>query len=416
MKKERTHKRFWLNPALVIIVFLAVLIGIYIVVRFLGMLSQTIETVTVNKMTAYESFSGTGWLIREEEIIRNTNSENVKHLVSNGDKVGAGAVLAEVYSNAAAMEYAKQLDAFDNNIVLWKTAMQSAGNYSDAAKVDQMIQNQLVSLSILVEDGICTQLAEYAQELRQLSLRRNAATLDSKKLQSEIDSLVSQRNTLALRIEQQTTEIVSKNSGFFSEVVDGYEAVLNYDKVSDLTAAEFERLIQVEPKKSQNSFGKIVKGFSWCMAMVVPAEDAANLSVGQNVTLRFGQISQDIKATIEQINTDEDAEQVLLLLRSHFISNELLTNRKLNVEVILKSHTGLKVPTSAVYLKGNEESGQQLGVYILTGATARFKEISPIYKGENYYIVTQESSDKVLVAGDNVIVRGLNLSDGKALK
>lgn len=416
MDKKKIHKRFRVNPALVIIIFLAILIGAYVIVRFLGMMSQTIESVTVNRMTAYESISGTGWLVRDEAIVRNTKSENVKHLISNGDKVGVGTVLAQVYSSESAMDSAKQLDALDNDIVLMQTALQSAGNYSDAAKVDQLISNQLDALASHVENGICTQLDEYSQELRQLSLRRNAATLNVDNLGSQVESLRSQRNTLALRIDRQISEIRSGSSGYFTEVVDGYENVLSYDKIAELTADEFEAIISEEPAEPQNAFGKIVKGFQWHFAMVISSDDAARLSVGKSVTLRFSQIAQDIRAEVASINTAENSEHSLVIFESSFIANDILVNRRLGAEIILKSHTGLKVPTNAVHLITNSDGTNQLGVYILTGSTSRFKEINPIYQGENYYIVMQENSDKALVAGDSVIVRGLNLADGKALK
>ena len=414
MNKERIHKHFRVNPALVIIIFLAILIGAYIVVRFLGMMSQTIETVTVNRMTAYESISGTGWLVRDEEIVRNTKSENVKHLISNGDKVGVGTVLAQVYSSDSAMNSAKQLDALDNDIALMQTAMHSAGNYSDAAKVDQLISNQLDALASHVEDGICTQLNEYSQELRHLSLRRNAASLNADNLKSEVESLQSQRNTLALRIERQISEVRSGSSGYFTEVVDGYESILSFSKIAELNAQQFEELIAQEVSEPQNAFGKTVKGFNWYFA--VSKNDSDFLQVGRTVILRFNQIAQDISCEIVSINSSDDSDQSLIIFKGSQISNEILVNRRLGAEVILKSHTGLKVPTSAVHLISNSDGSQTLGVYILTGSTSRFKEITPTYKGENYYIVLQENSDKALVAGDSVIVRGLNLADGKALK
>ena len=416
MNKERIRKRFRLNPALLIIVFLAVLCAAYITVRVLGTLSQKIESVTVTKMTAYESISGSGWLVRDEAIVRSTNSENVKHLVSSGEKVGNGTVLAEVYSNTSAMNYAKQLDALDDDIALLQSAMQSAGNYSDAAKVDQMISNQLKSISVLVESGICTQLADASYTLRQLSLRRNATTLDTAEMQMEIDSLISQRDTLASRVERQSSQIQAGASGYFSEVVDGYETVLSYDKIADLNASQFEALVEEEPAQHKNAFGKIVKGFSWYFAMPITAEEASELRVGRTVTLRFSQVSQDLDAKVVLINSDPSGERALLVLKSNSITNEILVGRKMNAEVILTSHTGLKVPTDAVHLVEDSEGNKQLGVYILTGSTSRFKQITPIYQGENYYLVAQENSDKALVAGDNVIVYGLNLADGKALK
>lgn len=410
MKKERIHKRFRIiNPALLIIIFLAVLCAAYITIRFLTMLSQTTEAVTVTKMTAYESISGTGWLVRDEETIRSTTGENVKHLVSSGDKVGVGAVLAKIYSNEKAMESARQVDALDDEIELLRTATQSVGSYSDAAKVDQLISNHLKKFSAEVEDGICSHLSDYSNELRQLSLRRNAATLDVDSLQQEINSLTSQRSTLAQRIELQTSEIQADASGYYTEVVDGYETILTYDRIAGMSAADFEALVAQGAQPARNAFGKIVKGFSWYFAMSIPAEEAEPLTVGKQVTLRFSQISQDIQADVVLLNKDDAGGNTLAVFKGDYITNEILSDRKMNVEVILASYTGLKVPTSAVYLTEDK----QLGVYILTGSTPRFKEITPVYKGENFYIVKLENSDKALVAGDNVIIQGLKLAEGK---
>ena len=231
----------------------------------------------------------------------------MKHLISNGDKVGVGSVLAQVYSNESAMESAKQLDKLDNDIILTQTALQSAGNYSDAAKVDQLISNKLHVLASYVEEGICAQLDEHSQELRQLSLRRNAANLNADTLNTEVESLRSQRNTLALRIERQISEIRAGSSGYFTEVVDGYESILSYETVAEMNAEEFEALLSKEPAEPQDAFGKIVKGFDWHFAMNVRGEDAERLQTGRTVTLRFNQIAKDISATVVSINQAEES-------------------------------------------------------------------------------------------------------------
>ena len=86
--------------------------------------------------------------------------------------------------------------------------------------------------------------------------------------------------------------------------------------------------------------------------------------------------------------------------------------RKQSATVIVASYSGLKVPKSAVRMQDDE-----MGVYVLSNDVARYKNINPLFEGEDFYIVEQNvTGNDSLVAGDDIIVEAKDLDDKKVMK
>lgn len=186
------------------------------------------------------------------------------------------------------------------------------------------------------------------------------------------------------------------------EVVDGYEDILTPEKVETMQPETFKQLTTQQVTAPQGKLGKVVKGFTWEFATILGADDAARLQVGQDVTLKFSQIAADAAAEVTAINTDEQTGESLVVFSSEIVSGELVSIRQQEVDIVLATHAGLRVPVSAITMDENGNTG----VLILTGNIARFKQIDVqnAYKGEEYYIVPKGTTQKYLLLNDEVVV------------
>ena len=101
-----------------------------------------------------------------------------------------------------------------------------------------------------------------------------------------------------------------------------------------------------------------------------------------------------------------------LLKERPFIAQNVTLLRQQSADVVFNSYQGLRVPKDAVRV----EDGGQTGVYVLEGATARWKPITILHdNGESYVVELDKTSTANLWPGDEVIIHAKNLYDGKVV-
>ena len=398
-----------------VIIFMIIMLSI---VLWQIMVNKT-ETQTAVKVTVNDSFMSNGWFFRNEVMVQGTTGDTVKHIVQGGEKVQKNAALAVVYTNASALENSQKISVLDDQIELLESAAQMITNGSDSVKIESMITNKIAELSSQMQQSSVSGMESSVTELRNLCLRRAIDSVDKETLLEQAQSLTSERNYLQQQIGNSSITIASPASGFFSEVVDGFESKLTISSLDTMTASELENL---DPSKitttSSDTLGKVVQDFRWYFAMSVPKENVEDLSVGDSLLLRFAQVSSDIQVSVHDIRKQKNDENALLIVSGMEITPEILSMRYQSVEVIKKIYTGIQVPKNAVRIQTDSEGNSIQGVFILPDSISRFKPIEVLYETGNYYIVKQGTTTQNtgLVVGDRIIVKGRDLEDLKVVK
>ncbi len=98
--------------------------------------------------------------------------------------------------------------------------------------------------------------------------------------------------------------------------------------------------------------GKIVNNYECYIVVFLDSEEAHNATVGSKINLRLSD-TREIDATIEQIIQQESGE-AMIIFRTNKAVEELISYRKISVDVIWWSDEGLKVPNSAIIEEGAE--------------------------------------------------------------
>ena len=412
-KRDRSHLVFMMIAAVVLL---------YIGRSFFGIFSAAPETTPAMRVTVNDSFTADGWFVRDEITIKG-GGESVKHIVYSGERVQKNAPLAVVYGDDEALELSRQLDPLDDRISQLDTALQTANDSSDTAKIDQQITLAIQNLAAETKEGSGSVLTSSSASLRTLSLRRAADQLDSASIRAERDSLSAQRDSLQQSLSGRTAELKAPCSGYFSEIVDGFEDTLKPASLSGLTVARFRELTSKAPetRHSSSTLGKMVQGFSWYLACEIPAEQAERLQIGQELKVNFTQASLTSPVTVYAVNWEHDDDTALLVLEGTDFNSGMVSMRQQPVEIIIASYTGLRVPKSALRVEewtdSNGELHKDTGVFILSGTVRKFKVINKLYETEDSYIVEQSATDSdMLVEQDQVIVRGTDLKDNTVVK
>ena len=339
-KRDRSHLVFMMIAAVVLL---------YIGRSFLGIFSAAPETTPAMRVTVNDSFTADGWFVRDEITIKG-GGESVKHIVYSGERVQKNAPLAVVYGDDEALELSRQLDPLDDRISQLDTALQTANDSSDTAKIDQQITLAIQNLAAETKEGSGSVLTSSSASLRTLSLRRAADQLDSASIRAERDSLSAQRDSLQQSLSGRTAELKAPCSGYFSEIVDGFEDTLKPASLSGLTVARFRELTSKAPetRHSSSTLGKMVQGFSWYLACEIPAEQAERLQIGQELKVNFTQASLTSPVTVYAVNWEHDDDTALLVLEGTDFNSGMVSMRQQPVEIIIASYTGLSVPKSAL--------------------------------------------------------------------
>lgn len=420
-ENKQKHKRNRIDSSRIVFLLIVVLIVIYLGQKVVGAFSVTTETVPAVQVSVNDSIDAEGWFFRDEIPISGSTGESVKHIVYSGERVQQDAPLAIVYSDADALALSQQLDPLENRISLLDTALQSATDGSDAAKLDQMIILSLQQMAEQAKNGSGSALSSSADSLRTLSLRRASDSVDTAAITEERSLLEAERDSLNAQLSGHTTQLTAPTAGYFSEVVDGYEDILTLDALDDITVDQFRNLTQTQPDTSADSWGKIVQGYTWYLVSEISQEDASRLSVGKNLRVNFTQASLEAPVTVYSIVKDRNSDSALVILAGTEFNSEMVSMRKQPIEIIIATYTGLRVPKEAVSVQEVTGSDgtmtRETGVYILSGSFSKFKIINKLYEADDYYVVEQSATNSdMLVEQDQIIVRGKNLQNNMVVK
>lgn len=425
-KRTKLYRRRRNGNTVVVLVGAVALL--YIIFQTVHAFSNHYVTVAATRVTVEDSIECSGIFIRDEVVAEQVTSQTVKHLASTGERVKKQSQLAVVYAGETALETSRELERLEEEVSLLRAALRSAGDYSDTARLDQQLTSTMRTLSAQVKDGIVTDAQDTADALREQSLRRAAGSLETEALNRELEQLEHELTLLSSRVSGQTRSVQSPATGYFSETVDGYEGILTAERLETLSYEELVGLLENKPNAQDGALGKIVQGFSWYFAVPLRIEEARRTRVNARVTVRFSQTGESVNATVYDIRRSEDDENALVILAGDRFSSSIVSMREQDINLILGSYTGLKVPKEAVRVEvqtetaedGTETTTSRVGVYIMSGSFARFKEIKQIYEADTYYVVKQEintiSAGNSLVMQDLIIVQGKEIEDRKVLK
>ena len=79
------------------------------------------------------------------------------------------------------------------------------------------------------------------------------------------------------------TAITAEESGLFSSYVDGYENLLNPDKLEGLSPKDLAAFSQLTPETEANTLGKLVTDSVWYYAVTVSGDTVSLFETGDSV-------------------------------------------------------------------------------------------------------------------------------------
>lgn len=406
-----------------IAVALVIYFGFYVAKVF----SEPYTTALAYTYTSNDSAEAVGILVRQETVLpAQTGIVDVTR--SEGEKVGVGQSVAQVYRDSQAQNNQADLEALADQIQLLEYSS-DGGGVDSAAKLDENILQAVTALHAASGVGDYNQLEDQARTLKSTVLKRGYVYgngLGAEELSQKLNDLKSQYAALKQQTSSSTSSVRAPQSGVFSTLVDGYETAVTPQTVFQLTPSSLSALLAGQGKETGGGMGKLITSTRWYFAAALPVSVAERLKEGSTATLRFsGDFDQDIDMRVDQIGQAEGDKGVVVFSTDRYLSQTTLL-RQQTAELIFNSWSGLRIPKQALRMEkstytdketGQEVQNNRLGVYALLGGRAEFKTVEVVTEGDDYYVVrsTTDESD-ALRAGDEVIVRATELYDGQLLE
>ena len=390
------------------ILSLAVLVA---VVTLLGIEGYRYFHRSVSVSVAYtgqvtDSLSVTGWVVRQETPLPDTSGTLLRQ-VQEGEKVHAGQTVAMAYASKSALEVVSQLEDTELKLQQLQFARSSFLDSDAALKVDSDISDSILRLHIATADG------DYATATQEMSAMKTAVLKRSYSYESleQIDQAIAQTRSDISTLQNQlsgATSVKTAVAGVYSGSTDGSEEALTPDFLTDVTPARLDALSTGSAVKSA---GKIITDNTWYFAANIPAQQARELQVGQEVTLRLSKgLQQDTPAYVQSISAEEDGQVAVVLSCTRYISQVTLLRHQQG-EILLREYKGLRVPSAA--LRMDEEGG--LNLFCQLGAYVYSKPVELVYRGDGFCLVRSAqgaADERILRQGDLVISTARALTDG----
>ena len=390
------------------ILSLAVLVA---VVTLLGIEGYRYFHRSVSVSVAYtgqvtDSLSVTGWVVRQETPLPDTSGTLLRQ-VQEGEKVHAGQTVAMAYASKSALEVVSQLEDTELKLQQLQFARSSFLDSDAALKVDSDISDSILRLHIATADG------DYATATQEMSAMKTAVLKRSYSYESleQIDQAIAQTRSDISSLQNQLSGAASVKTavaGVYSGSTDGSEETLTPDFLADVTPARLDALSTGSAVKSA---GKIITDNTWYFAANIPVQQARELQVGQEVTLRLSKgLQQDAPAYVQSISAEEDGQVAVVLSCTRYISQVTLLRHQQG-EILLREYKGIRVPSAA--LRMDEEGSLQL--FCRLGAYVYSKPVDLVYRGDGFCLVRSAqgaADERILRQGDLVISTARALTDG----
>lgn len=381
-----------LNKKGIVAVIIALCALAYLVYTIYLLIKQPTNVFTVEEGKLYQEETTVGYVIRDETVVQGENYKNgMEQIIAEGEKA---AVKENIFRYYSANEESLKQKIAELDVKV-QEAMESEAN-SIRASIDMkiledQIDDKIVNISKITDVG---KLTEYKKEIDNLVTKKAKSVGEASPQGSYLNQLIETRKNYESQLNSGAEYVKAPMSGLVSYRVDGLEAVLTPDSFDSLTQEYLENLDLKTGKivATNEECGKVISNFACYIAVNSSSEEAKQAQVGNKIKIRLANNSET-SAEIVNVKDEESGNRVIVLKLSEQIK-ELINYRKITLELIWWSASGLKVPNQAII----EKDG--LNYVVRNRAGYRNELLVKVKeKGEKYSIVEPYSNEELKELG-----------------
>ena len=394
---------------------LSVLLIVYIVYQAYMIIHNPVGTELAYEFTVEDKLTADVFVARDETYVINRQKGTVIAAVENGSRVSKGEEVAHIFSETEAADTYLKLRELEQEIDRYERLAKQSDNYLfNVRDLENYIDEETIDLVTLISERNFSRLDEQVNDFRNKVVTKQISTGSVIDFGSKLAALKAQYETLS-KENIKHRNVVASESGYYINGADGYENIVDCKEIKNITTDEVRAALAAEPKAvPEDAVGRIVKEFNWYLITVVESKQVSGLKTGRSITvnLPYSSISS-IDAKVYAMSENRDTGEIALVLSCNLMNPDVASLRHEAAEIVIASHTGLKIPTSA--LRVNDDGDK--GVYVLSGNIAKFKKVNIIYSEKDFVLSkAEEGQDGYVRLYDNIITEGKDLYDGKVVK
>lgn len=347
------------------------------------------------------SLSASAILIRSESCVSVEKYDRVSYEVQEGAQVTPEMPVAVVYKwgytddmtqsllNVQQQIYAKQMEllggvesaelaALNDQIMAKQKDIRALlskepGGLAVSAAIAAPGNNDSVPMAAGMEEaGRPVDLLAVEKDIKALLTQRCTLLRQYVQADEALNSLYAEAEAKKTQLAEYTSEVAAKGSGLVSFYSDGYEQVLNADKLDVLNAELVSKVLGNAAGgvsiSTENLLYRLVEPARWYMAFVTPREQALRLCAGQVYAARVeGYADRQFMGTALEPVVNENG--VVNILEFGEDIGELISVRSVKVALSARM-SGMKVPLEAVVLENGapvlETEGAKVPLNVLS--------------------------------------------------
>ncbi|MBR6147412.1 MAG: hypothetical protein IKQ44_03530 [Lachnospiraceae bacterium] len=320
-KISRIGKPINLNIGLIFFFVILVYLIISVVMYFTSkhIIGYQVKTGSLSVSNIYE-----GIALRNETVVTAGCAGYVNYFATEGEKVGTGNLVCGIDETGALQDYINQnMDAGSD--VLSDRDLSS-------------LKNEMINFSSSFNEKDFSSVYEF-----KYAIQGDVLKFSNRNLLNSIDDLRSQSALIKL--------CNSPASGVVVYSVDGFESKqpVNVDK-SWFDKENYEenkkQLINNNIVSIGDPLFKLSDSENWSILIEVDENRAAELVEEKYVKVKFLKNQYESWAKVTEIEGSDDGHYILLSFTNSMIT--FVMDRFINIELLLDTETGLKVPNSAI--------------------------------------------------------------------
>ena len=177
---------------------LSILLIWYIIYHLFNGFQTELETVPAILETKSNSMLLDAYIVRDESVLYATGEGGVNYLYDDGAKVGAGSVVAKIYSGDGAREVADKILSIDKTInILENSSVSDKATKTDTNVIDRKINDIFYIIRDKIEDGNVQYALYRKDELLTYLNKRQVITQNISGFDEQIVTLQAERDELS---------------------------------------------------------------------------------------------------------------------------------------------------------------------------------------------------------------------------
>jgi hypothetical protein len=343
MAKQKRKSNQNIRLVLISIVFITTVYLIIVLMSFFRR-PLNIAMVRYGELINYENV--TGYIIRNEEIIDNSNySGKIKIVNPDATRVAKNETIVSYVSNIED-QLNEKIANLDDKIQVALNNQQTIFS-NDAKLLDKQIETLIYDPKILQNDTY--KFHELRNEIDEKIVKKAKIVGELSPSGSYIKDLIQERNGYEQEINESKKDLKADEAGLVSYRVDNFENILTPKSIGSLTIHELEdmklRTGQLIPISNEKI--KLVDNFECYLAIPMYSEESKSVKINDSVQFRFNDTADDlVPATVQYISEEENGRLIVFKITTHI--EDLTKYRKINLDVVWWRYKGLKVTNDAI--------------------------------------------------------------------